>query len=84
MAIITAPTIIVAIDKSIDVSVLYCCTDEDEKENEKTKVFELIFSNCKNETELVVKLDNLSSLRYPFKHYPKPYLNLIFPPPEFV
>ena len=84
MAVVSAPTIIVAIDDSIDISILYSCTEDEEKESEKNKTFELIFSNCKNDALSFAKFDNQSSLGYRFKNYPKPHLNLISPPPEFI
>lgn len=82
--IITAPTIAIAIDDSVDVSILLGCAEEEEKESEKTKTFELIFSDFKNDTFCFVKAIDRSSLSYKFKTYSKPHLHLISPPPEFV
>jgi len=84
MAIIIAPTIVVAIDDSIDVSILYGCTEEEEKESEKNKTFELISSNCKNNSLSFSVSKNELLLGYRFKNYPKPHLNLVYPPPEFI
>ena len=84
MAIVIAPTIIVAIDDSIDVSFLYQCTEEEEKESEKNKNFELVFFENKNDSKSDLKSKEELQLTYRFKNYPKPHLNLIFPPPEFI
>lgn len=84
VAVVSAPTIISAIDDSVDISILYSCTEEEEKESEKNKTFELIFSECKNDNFSFGFSDGRSSLNYRFKNYPKPHLNLISPPPEFI
>lgn len=77
-----APTIIVSIDDSVDVSILYGCTEEEEKEVETEKTFELVFDELNNHSSLLDFLNEQSQLSYRFKIYPKPHLNLIFPPPE--
>ncbi len=82
--IITAPTIAIAIDDSVDISILLGCAEEEEKESEKTKTFELIFSDCKNDTFPFVKAIGQSYLSYRVKTYSKPHLHLLCPPPEFV
>lgn len=77
VALISAPSIIIAIDDSIDVSIFYTVTEE---ENENIK---LVFSdNDLNKIEHVFFADINDSLGYYFRNYPKPYLNLILPPPE--
>jgi hypothetical protein len=82
--IISAPTVVIAIDDSIDVSILFSCTEEEEKESEKTKTFELTFSESSNETISFAKAIGQSPLSYRFKTYSKPHLYLICPPPEFI
>ena len=82
--IITAPTIAVTIDDSVDVSILLGCAEEEEKESEKTKNFELIFSDGKNETLSFAKAFGQSNLNYRFKIYSTPNLYLIYSPPEFI
>jgi hypothetical protein len=82
VTVITAPSIIVVIDENIDVSILYGCAEEEE--SEKNNTFELMFSDCKNETIAFVKSIGQSSLSYRLKNYPKPHLHLICPPPEFI
>jgi len=77
VALISAPSIIVAIDDSVDVSIFYTVTEE---ENENIK---LTFSdNDLNKIEYIFFTDINDSLGYYFKNYPKPHLNLISPPPE--
>lgn len=81
MAIITAPTIIVSIDDSVDISCFYG-VGEEEEESENLK---LLFENyLENSEDLFVVKTNVHLIGYTFKTYPKPHLNLIFPPPEFI
>lgn len=80
---LTAPTIIVMIDDSVDVSFFYATSEEEEKGSEKNKEKELLFFDLNN-TELdFASTDVENNLEYFFKNYPKPHLNLISPPPEF-
>ncbi|RIA10977.1 hypothetical protein OE09_2859 [Flavobacteriaceae bacterium MAR_2010_72] len=82
MAIITTPTIISAIDKSVDISVFYSMSEEEESHKVPNKLFETLFTkpNPVNYYLSSTAVDN--SLGYYFKNYPKPHLNLISPPPE--
>ena len=85
MSLITAPTILVAIDDSIDVSVFYSITEEEEKKgNEKNKEFEVLVIISNSDFEGFNSADNKEDLEYQFKTYSKPHLNLISPPPEFI
>jgi hypothetical protein len=81
MAIITAPSIIMALDDSVDVSIFYSLSEEEEEENES---FKLVFSG--NEVDIDYLGDSLKNynLGYFFKNYSKPHLNLISPPPDFI
>lgn len=86
MASITAPSIILLIDDSIDVSFLYDLSEEEEEEEEgtkKNKEFEIIFLSLLALTEEDFISQNKEYLGYRFKNYPKPHLNLISPPPEY-
>ncbi len=79
VGIISAPSIITVVDDSIDVSILYSLSEEEEE----TKNLEIIVSENNEETNLLgfsLKFQNSS---YQFKNYPKPHLNLISPPPEY-
>ncbi len=77
---------ILLIDDAIDVSFLYDLSEEEEEENksnEKNKEFEVIVLSLTPVCESCFTPENEENLSYCFKKYPKPHLNLIFPPPEF-
>jgi len=79
---IVTPTIIIMVDDTIDISMAFSTSEEEEQENEKTLDIEVLFSNLKtNESDLVFTVSE-NNLGYYFKNYPKPHLNLISPPPE--
>ena len=77
MALIAAPTVIMTIDDSVDISCFYSLSEE---ENENIK---LPFDNNLQDSEslIIFKID-AHSIGYAYKTYPKPHLNLISPPPE--
>lgn len=81
--LVIAPTIIVAIDNSEDISYFYSITEEEEN-NTCKKLSELNVLSSENsidfESLFFSKTGN--SLQYTFKTYPKPHLNLTSPPPE--
>ncbi|WP_223032459.1 hypothetical protein [Hanstruepera marina] len=76
LAFITAPTIIIAVDDSVDVSIFYSVTEE---ENENLK---LAFTDNNFESENISIEVVQENSRYFFKKYQKPHLNLVSPPPE--
>lgn len=79
---LTAPTIILMVDDSVDVSFFYASSEEEEKGSEKNKELELLFFEL-NSTDLDFASSEVeNNLGYYFKNYPKPHLNLISPPPE--
>lgn len=78
-ALITAPSIIIAMDDSFDVSIFYSITEEEEKES--LKIFPI---NEPSEAESLFASSSNDNLGYFFKNYPKPHLNLISPPPDFI
>ncbi|TYB75245.1 MULTISPECIES: hypothetical protein [Bizionia] len=79
LAFISAPSIIIAIDDNVDVSMFYSIAEE-ENENIKFPLAE----NDLNEVSHVFLLDSKEHVGYMFKYYPKPHLNLISPPPDFI
>ncbi len=83
MAFLSAPTIISVIDNSIDVSVFYTSTEEEDKGFEKDTIDFIFLENTLRETDVLSKASE-DNLRYYFKKYPKPHLNLISPPPELI
>jgi len=80
---ISAPSIITAIDDTIDVSLFYSLSEEEEKEGKEDKTIELLLSELNNLNSDFNTSDDQNKLRYYFKRYTKPHLNLISPPPEF-
>ena len=80
MALITAPTVILSLDNTYDVSSFYSINEEEENQNLKL-VFESISLDSDSLFEDQV---NHQFIGYTFKHYPKPHLNLISPPPDFI
>ncbi|MFD2915146.1 hypothetical protein [Psychroserpens luteus] len=79
VALITAPSIIIAIDDSVDVSIFYSVTEEEEKET--LKVFPM---NELDEEDYFLTSNSNDNLGYFFKNYLKPHLNIISPPPDFI
>ncbi len=80
IGLITAPTVIMAIDDSLDTSIFYSVTEEEE--NGKNKNLISPFSIPNNDITSNFELQNHLFFIYRFKNYPKPHLNLISPPPE--
>ncbi|UPS92702.1 hypothetical protein [Bizionia sp. M204] len=78
VAFISAPSIIVAVDENVDVSIFYSITEE-ENENFKFPLFNSDF----NELENLYATNAQDYLGYYFKNYSKPHLNLISPPPDY-
>lgn len=85
MASTTSPSIILLIDDSIDVSFFYDLSEEEEeKGNKKNKEFEIIITSIPSFCGDYFASENKENLAYHFKNYPKPHLNLIYPPPEYI
>jgi len=82
MALIMAPTVILVLDESIDTSIFYSITEEEE--NGKVKKLIPPFSAENNYLSFYKELINQDFFGYRFKNYPKPHLNLISPPPEYI
>ncbi len=80
VALITVPTVVVAIDDTFDSSIFYSVTEEEE--NGKTKNLISPFSIQNNDITSNFELQNYLFFSYQFKNYSKPHLNLISPPPE--
>lgn len=85
MAINSMPSIIIAIDDSVDISNFYGFSENEEenKENESEKFLEIVFFiENSNKSDDFLASNNIDHTEYRFKNYSKPYLNLISPPPE--
>jgi hypothetical protein len=80
MAIISAPSIIMSFDDSIDITCFYGENEEEEKESFKL-LFELNPQSL--EDHFVCDINEFNN-NLAFNSYSKPHLNLILPPPEFV
>lgn len=80
MALISAPTVIMTIDDTIDTTCFSGINEEEE--NTHTK---LLFDKDQQISEsLFEDRVNIDLIGYTFKNYPKPHLNLISPPPDFI
>ncbi|RKE98653.1 hypothetical protein [Ichthyenterobacterium magnum] len=79
MALITAPSIIIAVDDSCDVSIFYSITEEEEKESLK-----IVPTNELSETECLFASNSNDNLGYFFKSYLNPHINILSPPPDFI
>lgn len=78
---LVTPTIISIIDDSIDISVFYTSTEEEDKGFEKDKIDFISLDNSFNQIDFFFK-NSEDNLTYYSKKYPKPYLNLLLPPPQ--
>lgn len=79
MALMSAPSIIIALDDTADTSMFYSLSEEEEASKIKPKANEGFIV-----TEHLWILGSLDGIVYFLKKYPKPYLYLISPPPEFI
>lgn len=79
MAIIATPTVIIVLDDTIDISVFYSISEEEEKNK-----LELVYLETKEEGNSFIDFLKRKKTAYYFKKYPKPHLNLISPPPDFI
>jgi len=83
VVVLIAPTVIVMVDDTIDVSAFYTSSEEEEKGIEKSKDKEVFFSEYSIVESNIVLNETKNNIQYYFKNYTKPHLNLISPPPEF-
>ena len=83
LALLAAPTLISLVDDTIDISVFYSTSEEEEKGSETSKTFEIVFNRITGNDAAFLFTNSINHPGYYFKKYPKPHLNLISPPPEF-
>ncbi len=81
-AFISAPTIILLVDDSLDTSVFYSLSEEEEKGHETIKNIAVTSSDFNHSYFQFASKLNTNTIGYHYKQYPKPHLNLISPPPE--
>lgn len=82
LVFLVAPTIIVIVDDSIDISMFYSASEEEEKGSEKNKNSEIVFSDMDTYESDFLSNNTENNTGYYFKNYQKPHLNLISPPPD--
>ncbi|WAC00889.1 hypothetical protein N7U66_11635 [Lacinutrix neustonica] len=82
LATITAPSIIIAMDNSVDISVFYSLSEEEEEKTKEKDKVETYLSEKISTSDSFIELLERKDIRYYFKKYQKPHLNLISPPPE--
>lgn len=83
MVFLTVPTVIALVDDSIDISVFYTSSKEEEKGSEKDHEIELLFFELNNPELCFISSEVENNTAYYLKNYPTPHLNLISPPPQF-
>ncbi len=81
-ALITAPTVLHVIDDTIDVSMFFSLSEEEEKGSETVKSNQILSSGYNHLEVVFLFNESLNGIEYFFKTYPKPHLNLISPPPD--
>lgn len=80
IGIISAPLIIASIDNSIDISIFNNMSEEEED----THKLKLVVSEIGEDTDSYPVSFKNQELGYQFKKHPKPHVNLISPPPDFI
>ncbi len=80
---LTVPSVIVMLDDSVDISIIYASSEEEEKGSEKNKELEVLFFELDLDEDGIVSLSNKNLVNYFFKNYSNPHLNLLSPPPEY-
>lgn len=80
MALITAPSVVAIIEDSVDTSMFYSISEEEESGKFKNVVSPFFLKDQDALSSFF--LNNQTCFAYHFKRYAKPHLNLISPPPE--
>ncbi len=79
---IATPTILLIVDDTIDVSIIFSSAEDEEKGNEKDVSIEVFLASIEISHYHVVFSATENSLVYFYKKYTKPDLNIISPPPD--
>ncbi len=77
-----APTVVAFLDDSVDVSVFYTTSEEEEKGCKKLTEKELLCHDMATTDFGFFLYDNEPDLEYFLKKYPNPHLKLTSPPPK--
>ena len=83
LSFIIAPTIITMVDNSIDISFVYS-NSEEESNNKIGEKEKIVFSSIRVDDFAFSSTKKVSALTHSNKNYTKPYLNMVFPPPEYL
>lgn len=83
LSFIIAPTVISMVDNSIDISFIYS-NSEEESENLKIEKQKIVLAVLKLNDFTFSTSKKVSALSHQNKNYSKPYLNMVFPPPEYL
>lgn len=78
------PTIIIIVDNTVDVSIVFSASEEEEIEVEKKLDIEVVIPTKKNYDQASFSTIAKTYLVYFHKKYTKPHLNIILPPPDTV
>jgi hypothetical protein len=81
LTFIIAPTVISLVDSSVDISFIYS-NSEEESSNKQVEKVKIILSPFNINNLVFSSTIKVSALAHTNKNYTKPYLNLVFPPPE--
>lgn len=74
------PSILMIVDESIDISILFSSSEEEEEEKHLT--IDVLYSTVRTKNSDLVFAYSEKSLAYLDKKYTKPNLNIISPPPK--
>ncbi|NRR91231.1 hypothetical protein HSX10_06605 [Winogradskyella undariae] len=80
VALISAPSVIMSVDDSIDTTCFFSISEEEDNHSVK-----ILFDKNHQTSECVFENNTDKHLvGYTFGHYPKPHFNLISPPPDSI
>jgi len=80
VALISAPSVIMTVDDSIDTTCFFSISEE-----EDTHSVKILFDKNHQTSEYFFENEyNTNHVEYTFKNYSKPHLNLVFPPPDSI
>lgn len=71
------------VDNSIDITFIYT-NSEEESENLKVEKQKIVLSTLKINDFIFSSSKKVCALAHKNKNYTKPYLNMVFPPPELL
>jgi len=79
---IVTPTILLVVDDTIDVSVIFSNSEEEEKGSEKEVSIEVFLASIDVNDYCFNFIATENKLVYFYKKYTKPQVNIISPPPD--